>query len=151
MVCLGNICRSPIAEGIMKTRLENYGIDAIVDSAGILSYHSGCAPDDRAVGISKKYCINIASQVSRQLKTGDFDKFDYIFAMDRSVYDAVIKMAPSKHTGKVHLFLEYAGFSGRNEVPDPYYEGGSAFDRVFFLIDDACERIIRKWYPDIVK
>ncbi len=152
MVCLGNICRSPIAEGIMQAKLLNYGIDDIVDSAGILSYHIGCAPDDRAIGIARKYKVNIDNQLARQLKPADFENFDFIFAMDRSVLESVLKAAQGpKQSGKVHLFLGYAGYSGQADVPDPYYEGGVAFDRVFNLIDDACERIIRKWYPEVLK
>ena len=148
MVCLGNICRSPIAEGIMQAKLDQYGIGGVVDSAGILSYHAGCSPDERAISIARQFKVNISGQVARQLKRDDFNSFDIIFAMDREVFDAVKIAAPSQHAGKVHLFLEYAGDS-RSEVPDPYYEGGQAFNRVFNLIDEACERIIRKWYPDL--
>ena len=148
MVCLGNICRSPIAEGIMQAKLDHYGIGGEVDSAGILSYHAGCSPDERAVSIARKYNVDIGGQVARQLKRRDFDTFDVIFAMDRDVFEAVKKAAPSQHAGKVHLFLEYAGATG-SEVPDPYYEGGLAFNRVFALIDEACDRIIHKWYPHL--
>ena len=148
MVCLGNICRSPLAEGIMQAKLAQYGIDGIVDSAGIIAYHAGSAPDERAIQIAKKFQVDISGQISRQLKKDDFENFDFIFAMDSSVLDAVKRSAPSKHSGKVHLFLEYSGQPG-SEVPDPYYEGGLAFQKVFNLIDEACERIIRKWHPEL--
>lgn len=150
MVCLGNICRSPIAEGVMQEKLRKYKINGIVDSAGTLSFHSGCPPDNRAIGISERYQVNISNQLARKINQSDYDDYDYIFTMDKSVYRDVSAAAPSaKHAGKVHLFLEYAGHGTGSEVPDPYYSNADAFDQVFRLIDDACEKIIRKWYPEI--
>jgi len=149
MVCLGNICRSPIAEGTMKSRLQQMGIDSHVDSAGILSYHVGEAPDSRAVKISARYKVDISKQVARKIKPTDFDEFDFIFAMDQSVFNSLNTL--TKNTAqfkKLHLFLEYAGFKAGAEVPDPYYDELEAFDKVYKLVDEACIKIINKWYPE---
>lgn len=149
MVCLGNICRSPIAEGIMQAALKKHHLNGFVDSAGVLSYHSGQAPDKRAIRISGDNKIDISSQLARQIKRSDFEEFDFIFTMDRSVHDSIQAMAPSdSYRKKVHLFLEYAGHPPGSEVPDPYYSGIEAFTRVFVLVDDACERIIQKWHDN---
>ena len=149
MVCLGNICRSPLAQGIMEAKLRKYQIAASVDSAGTLSYHAGHPPDERAVDIAKRYQVNIASQVARKIAKSDYDQYDFIFTMDKSVYHSVFAAAPEKHNQKVHLFLEYAGYNPGTEVPDPYYSDMEAFDKVFKLVDDACEKIVRKWYPNL--
>ncbi len=150
MVCLGNICRSPIAEGIMQAALKKYQLTAKVDSAGVLSYHSGHSPDKRAVKISGDNGVDISGQLARQIQRSDFDDFDFIFTMDQSVHKTITSLAPSStHRKKVHLFLEYAGHPSGKEVPDPYYSGIEAFDQVFELVYEACEMIIRKWHPEI--
>jgi protein-tyrosine phosphatase len=150
MVCLGNICRSPIAEGVMQSKFQKYRIEGSVDSAGVLSYHAGQPPDERAIKISGSYHVDISRQKARKILPSDFDKYDFIFAMDRSVYNSISAVAISgEHAKKIHLFLEYAGNVPGSEVPDPYYSSLDAFDRVFKLVDAACESIIRKWYPHI--
>src|SRR5688572_2583273 len=95
MVCLGNICRSPIAEGIMQAALKKYQLTARVDSAGVLSYHSGHSPDKRAVRISSDKGVDISAQLARQIKRSDFEEFDFIFTMDQSVHKTILSMAPS--------------------------------------------------------
>jgi protein-tyrosine phosphatase len=145
MVCLGNICRSPIAEGILKNKLIENGIQADVDSAGVLSYHSGETPDRRAVEISKQFNIDISDQHARQFRNSDFEEFDLIFTMDKPVHTEITRRATnSEQLKKVKLFLEFSGFAGNCEVPDPYYGGKDGFEKVFRLIDEACEKLIDK-------
>lgn len=145
MVCLGNICRSPIAEGILKSKLTDKGIKARVDSAGVLSYHSGEAPDRRAVEISKQYNIDISMQQARQFRSSDFEEFDLIFTMDKPVHKEIIQLAGNKkQIEKVKLLLEFSGYSDNCEVPDPYYGGREGFEKVFRLLDQACDKIVEK-------
>ena len=128
MVCLGNICRSPIAEGLMAEAMKVNHVEGMVDSAGLLSYHQGSAPDRRAIKTAKDRNIDISCQQSRPIQQSDFEKFDYIFAMDIDVYRSVMSQAGSEaERKKVFLFLEYAGYPKGSEVPDPYYSGNEAF------------------------
>lgn len=146
MVCLGNICRSPMAEGVMKYKLKKYHLEGEVDSAGVLSFHAGQSPDKRAIRKTGDKKVDISEQLARQVTKSDFDEFDFIFTMDQSIQDKITGMAVNdQQRGKVHLFLEYAGYPPGSEVPDPYYSGVEAFDQVFNLVDDACEKIITKW------
>lgn len=145
MVCLGNICRSPIAEGVMQSVLKKNNLAGKVDSAGILSYHSGQAPDERAVKISGDFSVDISSQRARQMQPSDFKNYDLIFAMDRTVHKSILDMTKDENLqNKVHLFMEYAGYPAGTEVPDPYYSGMEAFQHVYDLVNDACEKIILK-------
>lgn len=145
MVCLGNICRSPIAEGVMKEKFTEHGIKGTVDSAGVISYHAGSPPDKRAISVSHKYHVDISEQRARQFRKSDFDEFDLILTMDESVHQDIIAMADSLQSRqKTQLFLEYAGHTGSFEVPDPYWGGASGFDSVFNLISENCERIAQK-------
>ncbi len=146
MVCLGNICRSPIAEGVMQSVMKKNNLTGKVDSAGILLYHSGQAPDKRAIRISGDNCVDISSQRARQIKPSDFKEYDFIFTMDRSVHMSILDLATDdKVRNKVHLFMEYAGYPEGTQVPDPYYSGMEAFQQVYELVNDACEKIISKW------
>ena len=146
MVCIGNICRSPLAEGILKDKLEKAGINYFVDSAGIISYHVGEAPDYRSIEAAQRHGINISTQIARKFSAFDFEKFDLIFAMDNEVYDEIISFAQSSiHRKKINLFLEYAGYGFGSSVPDPYYGTKKDFENVFLLIDAACEKIISKF------
>lgn len=145
MVCLGNICRSPIAEGVMKSKLEKYTISGYVDSAGVLSVHSGENPDYRASLVAKKYGIDITSQRARQIRKSDFTQFDLILTMDFSVHEQISKITSDpEHLNKIKLFMEYAEATKAIEVPDPYYGGPEEFEAVFSMIDDACEKIAKK-------
>jgi protein-tyrosine phosphatase len=145
MVCLGNICRSPIAEGILKSKLIKKGIKAQVDSAGVLSYHSGESPDQRAVEISKQFNIDISMQKARQFRSSDLEEFDLIFTMDIPVHKEIIQMAENnKQIEKVKLLLEFSGHFDNCEVPDPYYGGREGFEKVFRLLDQACEKVAEK-------
>jgi protein-tyrosine phosphatase len=143
MVCLGNICRSPIAEGIMKAKLAAANIQGKVDSAGVLSYHSGEAPDKRAISVAGKYQVDISGQVARQFRKSDFVDFDFILVMDRSVYAEIAALAQTEdERNKVRLFLEFAGINEITEVPDPYYGGQEGFEMVYNMLNEGCNRIL---------
>ncbi|WP_340073494.1 low molecular weight protein-tyrosine-phosphatase [Leptobacterium sp. I13] len=140
MVCLGNICRSPLAEGILKSKVKN--IDISVESAGTAGYHIGSAPDPRSIQIAKKYGIDITDQKCRGFTKEDFEIFDYIFVMDNSNYKDVIKLAPNHaYKKKVALILSTTSLP-IDEVPDPYYEDENGFEHVYDLLDIACNAII---------
>ncbi|PIF01336.1 MAG: protein-tyrosine-phosphatase [Maribacter sp.] len=142
MVCLGNICRSPLAEGILQSKVDNHNI--YVDSAGTGSYHIGSKPDSRSIAVGAKYGIDISHQRCRQFSVGDFEEFDVIYVMDRSNYSDIVALAQNEqHKGKVKLLLEESDSSSTKEVPDPYYDD-NGFERVFHLIDEACTVIAKK-------
>jgi protein-tyrosine phosphatase len=143
MVCLGNICRSPLAEGILASKLPKEKF--LVDSAGTGSWHIGRAPDDRSITTAKKNGLNIANQKGRQFQKSDFDTFDYIFVMDNNNYSDVIHLAKNEdHKNKVQLILD-AIFPNENvDVPDPYYGLANGFDMVYQMLDEACEVIAQR-------
>lgn len=144
MVCLGNICRSPLAEGILDAMT---GDNVFVDSAGTAGYHVGSPPDPRSVAVARKNGLDISAQRCRQFRTEDFDDFDYIFAMDRENLANIQSMArQEKDLEKVRLLL-YDSDGGISEVPDPYYGGDNGFDLVFRMIEDACLRLSREYDP----
>lgn len=139
MVCLGNICRSPLAEGILKSKLDKETIQ--VDSAGTASYHIGKKPDSRSISIAKKYGIDISQQRCRQFTAKDFDEYDLIYAMDRSNYENIVALAENENAiAKVNLLLHRSNATNK-EVPDPYYGGEDGFEEAFQLIDAACNLI----------
>ena len=142
MVCLGNICRSPLAEGILKSKIDT---DAVwVDSAGTGGYHIGNHPDPRSIAVAKKYGIDISQQVCRKLSYSDLEEFDVIYAMDKSNYANIISLSRNKdQVAKVKLLLSEASIK-ENEVPDPYYDSVDGFEKVYQLIDKACEEIAKK-------
>lgn len=145
MVCLGNICRSPLAEGIMRKKIEEAGISTEVDSAGTANYHVGEQPDRRSIKKGKEYNIDIAQLSGRQFVQADFDNFDYIYVMDHSNYDNVTRLARNEaDINKVKLILEEAENVYETEVPDPYYGGEDGFEHVYQLLDNACNNIIKK-------
>lgn len=143
MVCLGNICRSPLAEGILRHKATKETIE--VDSAGTSNYHIGEAPDPRSIAIAGKYGIDIRSQRGRQFQVSDFTEFDLIYAMDQSNYQHIVAMAPDETTrNKVHMILNEL-YPGENmDVPDPYYGGDQGFENVFRMLDLACDKILNK-------
>lgn len=142
MVCLGNICRSPLAEGIMRSKLTK---DFLVDSAGTGGWHAGELPDNRSIAIAKSRGLDITNQRARQFKISDFTTFDYIFVMDNSNYKDVIALAPNEEAkSKVKLILNEL-FPGENvDVPDPYYGGHEGFENVYNMLDQACDEIAKK-------
>ncbi|SFR44902.1 protein-tyrosine phosphatase [Robiginitalea myxolifaciens] len=144
MVCLGNICRSPLAEGIFR---EIAGAEFEVDSAGTAGYHVGNPPDPRSIAIARKNNIDISLQRCRQFQSSDFHDFDYIFAMDHANYSNILALAQNpQDEAKVALLLQ-AGGMGNMEVPDPYYGGDQGFARVFEMIREACLNIYQNIRP----
>lgn len=139
MVCLGNICRSPLAQGILESKLpDNY----IVDSAGTAAYHVGNPPDSRSIAVAKQFGIDISNQRARQFDPADFENFDKIFAMDKANYTNLSALTNNKtHLDKISLFLDNVKNSDLSEVPDPYYGNESDFLEVFRIINDVTDHI----------
>ncbi len=143
MVCLGNICRSPLAQGIMEQKINKYDLNnTIVDSAGTADYHVGENPDPRAVNIAKKHGIDITKQRGRKFSPNDFKKFDKIYVMDHSNLSDISSLAEDgNYLEKVDLLLNSIFPDENRAVPDPYYGGKSGFENVYQLLDAACEQI----------
>lgn len=142
MVCLGNICRSPLAEGILRSKLSE---KFIVDSAGTGGWHAGELPDKRSIAIARLKGLDISNQRARQFKVSDFTTFDHIFVMDNTNYKEVIALAPNEATkSKVKLILNEIFPNDNIDVPDPYYGGIDGFENVYNMLDQACDEIARK-------
>ena len=142
-VCLGNICRSPLAEGILKSKSFLNGM--VVESAGTGNYHIGGPPDSRSIEIAKKNGLDISNQKARQFKTADFDEFDLIYAMDSSNYRNIVRKARNDlDTAKVHLILNELFPNEDLDVPDPYNGGEHGFKMVYDMLEQACEVIATK-------
>ncbi|WGH75785.1 low molecular weight phosphotyrosine protein phosphatase [Tenacibaculum tangerinum] len=143
MVCLGNICRSPLAEGILQSKLPSK--EFTVDSAGTAGYHVGQLPDARSIEVAKKHGIDITNQRSRKFTKADFKKFDMIFVMDQHNYTDVVAMCKnSAQHQKVKMILNELYPNENRSVPDPYYGGDDGFDRVYQMLDQSCEIIASK-------
>jgi len=143
MVCLGNICRSPLAEGILKSKVNQSKI--YLDSAGTGGWHIGELPDARSIGIARHNNIDISSQRCRKFEVSDFDDFDFIYVMDRSNFSDVLSLAKTEeHRLKIHMILGKLEGNPIMEVPDPYYGGEKGFENVFNLLDEACELIAKR-------
>ena len=143
MVCLGNICRSPLAEGILRSKLPSNTF--YIDSAGTANYHVGDTPDNRSIEIARKNQIDITNQRGRQFIVSDFDRFDLIYVMDNSNYQNVIHLARNeKDAQKVNLILNELYSNENMDVPDPYYGGNYGFKNVFEMLNEACDRISSK-------
>lgn len=145
MVCLGNICRSPLAEGIMKEKVRALSLDWHVDSAGTGFWHTGEGPDPRSVRVARKYGIDISDQRARQIRPRDLDEFDLICAMDAQNYQDILRLAshPS-HREKVHLIMNFAHPGENRSVPDPYYDD-EGFEEVYGMLERACRIIVDKF------
>lgn len=143
MVCLGNICRSPLAEGILKSKTDPDRV--FVDSAGTGNWHVNSPPDKRSVAIAQEYNLDITDQRGRQFTKKDFKEFDIIYVMDQSNKENVLALAESEADhSKVKLILDEI-FPGENvEVPDPYYGGDSGFQDVYEMLDKACDKIVTR-------
>lgn len=143
MVCLGNICRSPLAEGILRSKLPSPAFT--IDSAGTAHLHVGKKPDDRSVAVAKKNGLDISHQRGQQFTAAFFDEFDYVFVMDQSNYEHVVALAQtSEHKQKVQLILNEL-FPGENvDVPDPYYGLANGFDQVYQMLDLACDSLAER-------
>jgi protein-tyrosine phosphatase len=141
MVCLGNICRSPLAEGILQDKIAKQNLDWNVDSAGIGGWHAGQAPDPRSIQIARKYGIDIAGQRARQFSPDDFDRFDRIYAMDAQNLRDILRQARNETDRKKVDMIMNEAFPGENiGVPDPYYDD-DGFEAVFQMLVNACDKI----------
>jgi len=139
MVCLGNICRSPLAEGILTSKVNPAHV--FVDSAGTAGYHVGHPPDPRSVAVAGEHGLDISNQRCRKFNKSDFDEFDLIYVMDKANYSDILTMASNQsQKDKVRLLLDVTNM-GQSEVPDPYYGGDDGFENVYQMINDACELI----------
>jgi protein-tyrosine phosphatase len=144
MVCLGNICRSPLAEGIMQHKIRQRNLNWIVDSAGTGYWHAGERPDPRSISIARKYGIDITNQRARQIQSVDFERFDLIFVMDTQNYSDVLRLAVTdEHSNKVQLILNESHPEENRSVPDPYYDD-NGFEAVFHMLDEACDAFLDK-------
>jgi len=146
MVCLGNICRSPLAQGILENKIVQAQLNnIIVDSAGTGNWHSKSAPDPRSIEIAKKNGIDISHQKARQFNTNDFNTFDKILVMDTSNFTNLLRLASSENdSNKIKLILDYSFPNKKASVPDPYYGLENGFETVYQLLDQACEEIIKE-------
>lgn len=145
-VCMGNICRSPAAEIVMKTIIREAGLESQFqcDSCGTVAYHQGEKPDSRMVGAGKRKGF-IISGSSRPIINKDFDEFDYIFTMDDENYSNVLKLTSnSKQRNKVKKFCTFMTHHDESEIPDPYYGGVQGFDNVIDLLHDGCNEILKQ-------
>lgn len=143
MVCLGNICRSPLAEGIMQHHIARIGLPWKADSAGTAAYHVGESPDERSIAVARTHDIDISTQSARQLTASDLEDYDHILTMDSSNYQNALRLdAMGDYASKIELLLNYAHPGENRAVPDPYYEGG--FDRVYDMIEEAILAFIDK-------
>ncbi|WP_243643650.1 low molecular weight protein-tyrosine-phosphatase [Tenacibaculum sp. M341] len=147
MVCLGNICRSPLAEGILKSKVDSNKI--IVESAGTSGHHSGEKPDRRSIDIADKNDIDISAQRSRKFVASDFNSYDLIYAMDESNYNNIVALSKNEEDiKKVKMILNESHPNSNFNVPDPYYGGDDGFKNVFDMLDEACNVIASKINDD---
>lgn len=142
-VCMGNICRSPTAEGVFRHIVEAAGLgDRFeIDSAGTHAYHVGESPDRRAIAAAQKRGVSLQNIAARRVKDSDFENFDYILAMDKENQRRLLDKSPAKHRSKVHLFLNFSA-GDETEVPDPYYGGSAGFERVLDLVEMASQDLL---------
>lgn len=142
MVCLGNICRSPTAEGVLRALAEARGIPVEVDSAGTAAWHAGSPPDARSVAHAARRRFDLSGLRARQVRLGDFDAFDLILAMDRQNLAELRKRCPPEQAHKLRLLLSFAPAWQGDEVPDPYHGGAQGFEHVLDGIEQACEGLL---------
>ena len=137
-VCMGNICRSPTAQGVFEKQVRDAGLDAVIgiDSAGTHAYHVGNGADGRAQATARNRGIDLSGQRARQVNANDFALFDYVLAMDSDNYDILASACPAKYADRLFRYLEFAPELGR-DVPDPYYGGPQGFENVFDMVETA--------------
>jgi protein-tyrosine phosphatase len=141
MVCLGNICRSPIAQGILEKKISEKNLDWYVDSAGTSGWHDGEPPDARAISAAHRQGTDISTQVSRKITPHDIRHFDLILAMDSSNYQDILRLCRDQiEKDKVHLIMNFDSPGQNKAVPDPYYDG--RFDEVYALLDKCMDSVI---------
>jgi protein-tyrosine phosphatase len=142
MVCLGNICRSPMAQGVLEARAAAAGLDVTVDSAGTGGWHVGDAPDHRAVEAAARRGIDITGQRARQVRVADFADFDLICAMDDANLEHLRAMAPPDATARVTRLMDHAAEGAPRVVPDPYYGGRREYEQALDLIEEGVEGLV---------
>jgi protein-tyrosine phosphatase len=144
MVCMGNICRSPTAEGVLRHKLQAAGLHelVVVDSAGTRAYQVGDPPDQRSVRHARRRGYDLSALRARQVSDADFEHFDLILAMDWDNFSELEAQCPPEHRGKLKRLTEFARRHDSPVVPDPYYSGADGFERVLDLIEDACEGLV---------
>jgi low molecular weight protein-tyrosine phosphatase len=143
-VCMGNICRSPTAQGVFEYLVERHGLTSQIqiDSAGTHAYHVGEPPDARATQAARRRGIDLGKQRARRVTAEDFLDFDYVLAMDRDNYNDLMSLCPPAHQPKLRLFMEFTAGLTEEEVPDPYYGGVTGFERVLDLIEQAAQGLL---------
>ncbi|MBW9070332.1 low molecular weight protein-tyrosine-phosphatase [Agrobacterium pusense] len=143
-VCMGNICRSPLAEGILRNLADSAALHQLtVDSAGTGGWHRGDAPDPRSIAMARRHGIDISLQRARQVTAADFDTFDLVFAMDENNLANLLRLSSERHRHKIHLFMEYAT-GHRENVPDPYYGAEDGFLTVYNMLLAGCRSLLEK-------
>ena len=144
-VCMGNICRSPTAEGVFRHKAVEAGYedDIHIDSAGTIAYHVGNTPDQRATEAARQRGIDLSSQRARRVESKDFEEFDYVIAMDSDNRYDLEAICPPGLEDRLHMFLKFARNSRQTDVPDPYYGGNRGFETVLDLIEDASEGLLQ--------
>ncbi len=146
MVCLGNICRSPMAEGILRKKIQENNLDIVTDSCGTGDWHVGQKPDDRAIKTMKSKGIDITDLRGRQFSESDFDQFDLIYCMDENNYKNILALAKTEEQkGKVKMILNEINSKSNQSVPDPYFGGDAGFEHVYQLLDAATDSILEKY------
>lgn len=143
---MGNICRSPTAEGVFSNLLRERGLGGAirVDSAGTHAYHVDEPPDERAQAAALEREIDLSGQRARQVERADFERYDYIVAMDRDNLSNLRYLCPEEYREKIHLFMDFALKSRVRDVPDPYYGGGNGFERVLDLVEEASQGLLEE-------
>ncbi|CAM3942364.1 low molecular weight protein-tyrosine-phosphatase [Roseateles saccharophilus] len=145
--CMGNICRSPTAEGVMRARLTATGLDVEVDSAGTHGWHAGEPPDGRSQAHALRRGYDLGALRARQLEAADFDHFDLVLAMDDDNLIQARRLCPPARRERLKLLMDYAPGTGSRIVPDPYYGGEADFERVLDLVEAACDGLLASLSP----
>lgn len=150
-VCMGNICRSPLAEGVMRQHLRELGLleRVVLDSAGTHGYHEGAAPDERAQAAAMRRGIDISDLRARLVVKEDFQRFDLILAMDEDNLDLLQKMAATELRSKARLLMDYAAGDAGRSVPDPYYGGPIGFERVLDMVEEATDGLLARLQAEL--
>ncbi|ELA7003736.1 low molecular weight phosphotyrosine protein phosphatase [Vibrio parahaemolyticus] len=143
VVCMGNICRSPTGEAVLRSKAEELGVDVDIDSAGTIGYHTGNTPDSRAMAAGKQRGYSFKGMRARQVSVQDFEDFDLVLAADKANLADLLDICPAEHRHKVSLFLSYSN-SSYDEIPDPYYGGDDGFELVLDLIEEASVAVLQK-------
>ncbi len=145
-VCMGNICRSPTAEGVFRKIVADAGLESLVeiDSAGTHAYHAGEAPDQRATAAAQRRGFDLSGQRARRVTAEDLLRFDYVLAMDRDNQEMLLAAALDEQRQRIRLFMEFGSDPSRSEVPDPYYGGALGFERVLDLVEDASRGLLQE-------